>query len=139
VSEHTDADPRDPKATRRCFGDGDPAFERYHDEEWGFPVLDEHGVLRFVAFRVRTRPATKLIGRHLDDLSPAYGAFDRPRLRICSRQSRSRTVMSLETTLLVSPLRAQVSHDDIATRREAPGDERSVACLGISFDAQQRR
>ena len=22
----------------RCFGDGDPLYERYHDEEWGFPV-----------------------------------------------------------------------------------------------------
>lgn len=29
---------------RRCFGDGDPLFERYHDEEWGFPVIDEHGL-----------------------------------------------------------------------------------------------
>ena len=30
---------------RRCFGDGDPLFERYHDEEWGFPVIDERGLL----------------------------------------------------------------------------------------------
>jgi DNA-3-methyladenine glycosylase I len=29
---------------RRCFGEGDPLFERYHDEEWGFPVLDERGL-----------------------------------------------------------------------------------------------
>src|SRR5262249_9146504 len=29
---------------RRCFGDGDPLFERYHDQEWGFPVLDERGL-----------------------------------------------------------------------------------------------
>src|SRR5262249_61627650 len=28
----------------RCWGDGDPLFERYHDEEWGFPVLDEQGL-----------------------------------------------------------------------------------------------
>jgi DNA-3-methyladenine glycosylase I len=31
-------------AARRCFGDGDPLYERYHDEEWGFPVLDERGL-----------------------------------------------------------------------------------------------
>ena len=30
---------------RRCFGDGDPLFERYHDEEGGFPVIDERGLL----------------------------------------------------------------------------------------------
>ena len=28
----------------RCFGDGDALYERYHDEEWGFPVLDERGL-----------------------------------------------------------------------------------------------
>jgi DNA-3-methyladenine glycosylase I len=28
----------------RCFGDGDPLYERYHDEEWGRPVRDERGL-----------------------------------------------------------------------------------------------
>jgi DNA-3-methyladenine glycosylase I len=28
----------------RCFGDGDPLYEAYHDEEWGFPVTDERGL-----------------------------------------------------------------------------------------------
>jgi len=28
----------------RCFGDGDPLYERYHDAEWGFPVTDERGL-----------------------------------------------------------------------------------------------
>jgi DNA-3-methyladenine glycosylase I len=32
------------RARRRCFGDGDPLMERYHDEEWGRPVLDERGL-----------------------------------------------------------------------------------------------
>ena len=31
-------------ARRRCFGAGDPLMERYHDEEWGRPVLDERGL-----------------------------------------------------------------------------------------------
>ena len=25
----------------RCFGSGQPDYERYHDEEWGFPVRDD--------------------------------------------------------------------------------------------------
>lgn len=34
-----------PAATgKRCFGDGDPLYERYHDMEWGRPVVDEHGL-----------------------------------------------------------------------------------------------
>ena len=28
----------------RCFGDGDPLYEAYHDTEWGRPVRDERGV-----------------------------------------------------------------------------------------------
>jgi DNA-3-methyladenine glycosylase I len=28
----------------RCFGDGDPLYERYHDEEWGRPIADERGL-----------------------------------------------------------------------------------------------
>jgi DNA-3-methyladenine glycosylase I len=28
----------------RCFGEGDPLLERYHDSEWGFPVLEERGL-----------------------------------------------------------------------------------------------
>jgi DNA-3-methyladenine glycosylase I len=31
-------------AVRRCFGDGDPLYERYHDEEWGRPVTTERGI-----------------------------------------------------------------------------------------------
>jgi DNA-3-methyladenine glycosylase I len=38
------AAPASAGGARRCFGDGDPLFERYHDEEWGFPVLDERGL-----------------------------------------------------------------------------------------------
>jgi DNA-3-methyladenine glycosylase I len=34
---------------RRCFGDGEPLFERYHDEEWGFPVLDERGLFERIS------------------------------------------------------------------------------------------
>ncbi len=33
-----------PRTGGRCFGEGDPLYERYHDEEWGFPVLDERGL-----------------------------------------------------------------------------------------------
>lgn len=32
------------QARKRCFGDGDALYERYHDEEWGRPVLDERGM-----------------------------------------------------------------------------------------------
>ena len=28
----------------RCFGEGNPLYEAYHDEEWGHPVTDERGL-----------------------------------------------------------------------------------------------
>ena len=28
----------------RCFGDGNPLYEAYHDQEWGHPVTDERGL-----------------------------------------------------------------------------------------------
>jgi DNA-3-methyladenine glycosylase I len=28
----------------RCFGTGDPLYERYHDEEWGRPVRDDRAL-----------------------------------------------------------------------------------------------
>jgi DNA-3-methyladenine glycosylase I len=30
---------------RRCWETSDPLYERYHDEEWGRPVVDERGLL----------------------------------------------------------------------------------------------
>ena len=31
-------------AATRCFGDGDPLYERYHDEEWGRPQTSERAL-----------------------------------------------------------------------------------------------
>ena len=33
----------------RCFGDGDPLYEAYHDDEWGHPVTDERGLFERVS------------------------------------------------------------------------------------------
>src|SRR5271168_396414 len=33
----------------RCFGDGDPLYERYHDTEWGFPVPDERALFELMS------------------------------------------------------------------------------------------
>src|SRR5699024_6712922 len=33
----------------RCFGDGDPLYEAYHDDEWGMPVHGEAALLERLA------------------------------------------------------------------------------------------
>jgi DNA-3-methyladenine glycosylase I len=61
----------------RCFGDGDPLFERYHDEEWGFPVLDESGLferLSLEAFQSGLSWRTILAKR--DAFRDAFADFD---------------------------------------------------------------
>lgn len=62
---------------RRCFGDGDPLFERYHDDEWGFPVLDERGLferLTLEAFQSGLSWRTILTKR--DAFRDAFADFD---------------------------------------------------------------
>jgi DNA-3-methyladenine glycosylase I len=62
---------------RRCFGDGDPLYERYHDEEWGFPVLDERGLferLSLEAFQSGLSWRTILAKR--DAFRDAFADFD---------------------------------------------------------------
>ncbi len=76
----------------RCFGDGDPLYERYHDEEWGFPVLDERGLferLSLEAFQsglswrtiLNKRPAFRAAFEDLDpDAVARFGDADIERL-----------------------------------------------------------
>jgi DNA-3-methyladenine glycosylase I len=61
----------------RCFGDGDPLYERYHDEEWGFPVLDERGLferMSLEAFQSGLSWRTILAKR--DAFRAAFADFD---------------------------------------------------------------
>lgn len=61
----------------RCFGDGDPLYERYHDEEWGFPVLDERGLferLSLEAFQSGLSWRTILARR--EGFRAAFAGFD---------------------------------------------------------------
>jgi DNA-3-methyladenine glycosylase I len=63
--------------TGRCFGDGDSLYERYHDEEWGFPVLDERGLferLSLEAFQSGLSWRTILLRR--DGFRAAFAGFD---------------------------------------------------------------
>jgi DNA-3-methyladenine glycosylase I len=61
----------------RCFGDGDPLYERYHDEEWGLPVLDEQGLferLSLEAFQSGLSWRTILLRR--EAFREAFAGFD---------------------------------------------------------------
>jgi hypothetical protein len=68
----------------RCFGGEDTLYERYHDEEWGFPVLGERGLFERVSLEafnqavvahdpVRSGPSIpqrRGIGGNIDSMFP---------------------------------------------------------------------
>jgi DNA-3-methyladenine glycosylase I len=61
----------------RCFGDGDPLYERYHDEEWGRPVRDERALfekLSLEAFQSGLSWVTIL--RKREAFRAAFAGFD---------------------------------------------------------------
>ena len=76
----------------RCFGEGDPVYEEYHDNEWGFPVLDERGLFERMSLEAfqsglswRTvllkRPAFRAAFADFDpDAVAAFGDADVERL-----------------------------------------------------------
>jgi len=61
----------------RCFGDGDPLYERYHDEEWGVPVRDERGLYERISLEAfQSGLAWITILRKRDNFRAAFDAFD---------------------------------------------------------------
>ena len=73
MSAPGDAEP----AGTRCFGDGDPVYERYHDTEWGRPQLQERQLYEKVcleAFQAGLSWITVL--RKRPALREAFGGFD---------------------------------------------------------------
>jgi DNA-3-methyladenine glycosylase I len=61
----------------RCFGDGDPLYERYHDDEWGRPVTDERGLFERMSLEAFQSGLSWLtILRKRDSFRDAFADFD---------------------------------------------------------------
>jgi DNA-3-methyladenine glycosylase I len=111
----------------RCFGDGEPLYEAYHDDEWGRPVLDERGLferLSLEAFQsglswltiLRKRPAFRTAFAGFDtDAVARFGDADAERLLGDAGIVRNRA--KIEATL--ANARATVALRDADTPLEA--------------------
>src|SRR6187397_845331 len=65
----------------RCFGDGDPLYERYHDEEWGRPVTDERGLFERMSLEAFQSGLSWLtILRKRENFRSAFANFDPERV-----------------------------------------------------------
>ncbi|MCP2286439.1 DNA-3-methyladenine glycosylase I [Promicromonospora umidemergens] len=114
-------------AALRCFGDGDPLYAAYHDDEWGVPVHGEAALLERIALEgfqsglswitvLRKRPAFREVFEGFDpEKVAAFGPDDVERLLVDARIIRNR--MKIEAT--VDNARAVVAlHDSGRTLDE---------------------
>jgi DNA-3-methyladenine glycosylase I len=61
----------------RCFGAGDALYERYHDQEWGFPVRDDRGLYeRFSLEAFQSGLSWITILRKREGFRRAFAGFD---------------------------------------------------------------
>jgi DNA-3-methyladenine glycosylase I len=125
----------------RCFGDGDPLYERYHDTEWGFPAPDERALFELLsleAFQAGLSWRTILAKR--EAFRSAFATFDadavarfgpgdverllgdagivRNRAKIEATIGNARAVVELRAA--GRPLTSILRPDPRASRRKAP-------------------
>ena len=61
----------------RCFGDGDPLYERYHDTEWGRPQRSEQALYEKICLEgFQAGLAWITVLRKRDALRAAFAGFD---------------------------------------------------------------
>ena len=103
-----DAPPR-PQPGARCFGDGDPLYEEYHDTEWAVPVHGDTALFERIALEgfqsglswitvLRKRPAFREVFAGFDPAAvAAFGEDDVARLLADARIIRNR--QKIEATI----------------------------------------
>ena len=61
----------------RCFGSGDPLYERYHDHEWGLPVHGDASLLeRIVLEGAQSGLSWITVLRKRDNYREAFAGFE---------------------------------------------------------------
>lgn len=61
----------------RCFGDGDPLYSVYHDQEWGRPLHDERALLELLCLEGFQAGLSWLtILRRRESMRRAFAGFD---------------------------------------------------------------
>lgn len=65
----------------RCFGDDNPLYARYHDEEWGVPVHDDRVLFEFLILEgAQAGLSWEIILRKRENYRKAFASFDPARV-----------------------------------------------------------
>jgi DNA-3-methyladenine glycosylase I len=68
-------------SVRRCWESSDPAYEAYHDDEWGRPVLDERGIYERLCLEgFQSGLSWLTILRKRENFRAAFAGFDPKRV-----------------------------------------------------------
>ncbi|WP_286219216.1 DNA-3-methyladenine glycosylase I [Paraoerskovia sediminicola] len=123
TDENPPAAEPDEQVAGRCFGDGDPLYAAYHDDEWGVPVHGEAALFERIALEgfqsglswltvLRKRPAFREVFADFDPRTVAgFGEDDVTRLLADGRIIRNRA--KIEAT--IGNARALVALNDAGT------------------------
>jgi DNA-3-methyladenine glycosylase I len=77
MTGRTTQNPTVPREPVRCWTSKDPAYNAYHDEEWGRPVTDERSLLeRFCLEGFQSGLSWLTILRKRDNFRKAFARFD---------------------------------------------------------------
>ncbi len=61
----------------RCFGDNNPLYAAYHDEEWGVPVVDDRVLFEFLILEgAQAGLSWEIILRKRENYREAFAGFD---------------------------------------------------------------
>ena len=121
----------------RCFGDGDPLYEAYHDDEWGRPVTTERGLFEKVCLEgFQAGLSWSLVLRRRDALRAAFAGFDPD---VLARWSEAKVAKALDAPGIIRS-RAKVAM--VAKNARACVDLRDAGGLEVliwSFAPTGRR
>lgn len=111
AADHTDPTvPPEQPSGARCFGDGDPLYEAYHDTEWGRPVHGEVALFERITLEgfqsglswitvLRKRPAFREVFHEFDpEAVAAFTERDVDRLLTDARIIRNRRKIEATVT-----------------------------------------
>lgn len=72
----------------RCFGDGSPLYERYHDEEWGIPVHDDRHLFEMLILEgAQAGLSWETVLKKRDGYRAAFHDFDIDRVAAMSDEA----------------------------------------------------
>lgn len=123
--------------TFRCFGDGDPLYEVYHDTEWGFPVVGESALFERLSLEIfQTGLSWRVVLHKRDALRKAFMGFEPTKLAQFNQQDKDRLLANRDIIRNGQKISAIVANADAVLRLWDRGD--SLSRLIWSFVPQRR-